>query len=279
MRIMPMVSATEVTSIHCGGTIKCVYEPENTDQLVKLLQSLDSFVILGGGTNTIFVDSLVIRPVIRLGREFAGIKPCADGIRAGAAVPMKRLFSHCARNGLSGIEFMAGIPGWLGGAVYMNAGTPDRGFLDAVEEIEVADRNGVRTIPRKGLACGYRTGGISPDTVVVSATLRLERSSKEAVRKAALPYLEKKKLQPKGYNSGSIFRNPEGTAAGLLIDRAGLKGMRVGGAKVSEVHANFIINEGNASTSDITGLISMIKQRVHDEFGIELKEEVRIVGQ
>jgi len=279
MRMMPMVSAHEVTSMHCGGTIKCVYEPENSYQLVELLQSLEGCIVLGGGTNTIFVDSLITSPVIRLGREFARIRPCSGGIRAGAAVPMKRLFSYCVRNGLSGIEFMAGIPGWLGGAVFMNAGTPDRGFLDAVEEIEVADRKGIRTIPRKGLSCGYRNGGISPDTVVISATLRLEQSTKEAVRKAALPYLKKKKQQPRGYNSGSIFRNPAGTAAGLLIDRAGLKGARVGGARVSEVHANFIINEGNASTSDITGLISMIKQRVHDEFGIELQEEVRIVGQ
>lgn len=279
MRMMPMVSAHDITSMHCGGTIKCVYEPEDIGQLVELLKSLDSFIVLGGGTNTIFADSLVTRPVIRLGREFAGIKPCPAGIRAGAAVPMKRLFSYCVRKGLSGIEFMAGIPGWLGGAVFMNAGTPDVGFLDAAEEIEVADRNGVRTIHPQDLSCGYRTGGISSETIVISATIRLRPSTKEAVRKASLPYLKKKKQQPRGYNSGSIFRNPAGTAAGLLIDRCGLKGTRIGGAKISEVHANFIVNDGNASTSDITGLISLVKKRVRDEFGIELKEEVRIVGQ
>jgi UDP-N-acetylmuramate dehydrogenase len=192
---------------------------------------------------------------------------------------MKRLFSSCTRNGLSGIEFMAGIPGWLGGAVFMNAGTPQKGILDAVDEIEVADRRGIRSIPKKELSYGYRTGGLPPDTVVVSAMLKLEQTTREAVRKTALPYLNRKKLQPRGYNSGSIFKNPEGTSAGLLIDKAGLKGSRIGGAKVSEQHANFIINEGHASTDDIKGLISMIKQRIRDEFGIELTEEVRIVGQ
>jgi len=279
MRMIEAVRAIDVTSMHCGGTIACIHEPGNAGELRKLIMELEDFLILGGGTNTIFEDTIITRPVIRLGREFGFIEPTEDGIRAGASVPMKRLLSFCIQNGLSGIEFMAGIPGQLGGALSMNAGTPEKGILDAVSNLEVVDRSGTRSMSTKELTYGYRTSGIGGKTVITAADFRLEQSTREAVRLAVLPYLARRRNQPHGYSSGSIFRNPPQQAAGYLIDQAGLKGLRVGGAKISEVHANFIINDRCATTADIKDLICQVKDRVRKRFGIELREEVKIIGQ
>lgn len=279
MRMMEAVPATEVTSMQCGGTIARLYEPADAGELSSLLAEPGGFHILGGGTNTIFEDATIAMPVIRLGREFTFIEPVAGGVRAGAAVPMKRLLSFCIRNGLTGIEFMAGIPGLLGGALAMNAGTPGHGILDIVSALEIVDRTGTRIVKRTELSYGYRTGGIAEHEVVTAAVITLERSTREAVRQAVLPYLARRRNQPRGRSAGSIFRNPPGTAAGYLIDRAGLKGLRAGGAKISEIHANFIINDRQATTADIKDLIRQVKERVRERFGIELREEVRIVGQ
>lgn len=278
MRMMEAVPATEVSSMHCGGTIAHIYEPGNVGEIHALIRELGDFHVLGGGTNTIFEDTTIAMPVLRLGREFTFIELTEGGVRAGAAVPMKRLLSFCIRNGLSGIEFMAGIPGWLGGALFMNAGTPARGIMDVAVAVEAVDRSGVRFVQRADLDCGYRNGGIAGKTVITAAVLRLEQSTKEAVRQAVLPFLAQRRSQPRGYSCGSIFRNPEGSAAGYLIDQAGLKGLRVGGAKISEVHANFIINDRGATSSDIKDLIRQVKARVKERFGIVLREEVKIIG-
>jgi UDP-N-acetylmuramate dehydrogenase len=279
MKMMDMVSAHDVTSMRCGGTIMRVYEPENTRELIDLVRDLEGFHLLGGGTNTIFADETIARPVIRLGRAFAGMDPAPGALRAGAAVPMKRLVSFCVRNGLSGIEFMAGIPGHLGGAVFMNAGTPEKGILDAVSELEVVNASGARTLTPRDLPYGYRTGGIPERTVVTWATIALRSTSRDEAKKAVLPYVMKKRTQPRGFSCGSVFKNPPGAAAGMLIDRAGMKGYRVGGAKVSEAHANFIINDGTATCADVQELIRLIKEKVKARFGIALTEEVRIIGQ
>ena len=279
MRTMEAVRAADVTSMHCGGTIARVYEPEDTGELLSLVATLEDFHVLGGGTNTIFEDTTITRPVIRLGRAFSFVEPTGEGLRAGAALPMKRLLSFSIRNGMAGIEFMAGIPGQLGGALWMNAGTPERGILDAVSELVIVEPSGVRTVKTADLDYGYRHGGIGDKAVIPSAAFRLERSSPEEVRRAVLSSLSRRRNQPHGYSSGSIFRNPPHGAAGYLIDQAGLKGLRVGGAKVSEIHANFIVNDRCATASDIKDLILKVKERVKERFGVELREEVKFIGQ
>jgi len=279
MRMIEMVHAYDITSMHCGGTIERIYEPENQDQLSILMNELHDFYILGGGTNTIFTDDRVTKPVIRLGKEFSTIEPISSGLHVGAAVPSKHLVSYCARNGLSGMEFMAGIPGHLGGALFMNAGTPEKGILDMVTELEIMDLSGKKTIPRSDLHYSYRIGGIPEKTIITFAKLSVKKTSRENVRLGILFYLRKRRNQPHGYTSGSTFRNPEGKTAGYLIEKAGLKGIRIGGAKVSEIHANFIINDGTATTRDIQELITLIKEKVKGEFGIILTEEVKIIGQ
>ncbi|HVN72223.1 MAG TPA: UDP-N-acetylmuramate dehydrogenase [Desulfomonilia bacterium] len=279
MRMIEMVHAYDITSIHCGGTIDRIYEPEDSDQLRALVMELHDFHILGGGTNTIFTDDRITKPVIRLGREFTTIETVPSGLRVGAAVPMKQLVSYCTRNGLSGLEFMAGIPGHLGGALFMNAGTPEKGVLDVVKELEVVGLAGKKTLYTSDLRYGYRYGDIPEKTIITFAKLVLEKSVRENIRSRVLSYLRKRRNQPHGYSSGSVFRNPEGKAAGYLIEQAGLKGIRIGGARVSEVHANFIINDGTATTRDIRELITLIKEKVNGKFGIALTEEVKIIGQ
>jgi UDP-N-acetylmuramate dehydrogenase len=280
MRVLQTVQAHDVTSMHCGGTIERIFEPEDIHQLMEIIRSHKDFHVLGGGTNTIFEDAAITRPVIRLGREFSGIEHIPGGILAGAAVSMKHLVSYCVNKGLTGIEFMAGIPGLLGGAIFMNAGTPEKGILDAVTEIEFVDGSGtLRTIRPRELDFTYRKSNMEARCVIVSAKIALRASTKENVRAIVLPYLHKKRSQPRGYNSGSIFKNPKDLHAGWLLDQAGLKGYRIGGAKVSELHANFIINDGTATTGDIKELISVLKKEVNRLHGIELVEEVRIIGQ
>jgi len=279
MRMIESVQAQNITSMHCGGTIDCIYEPENISELLHLIREVKDFHVLGGGTNTIFEDTAIAKPIIHLGKEFAGIDTIPLGIHAGVGVPMKRLVSYCVTKGLSGIEFMAGIPGQLGGALFMNAGTPEKGILDAVMELEVVDSSGIRTMRPQDLHYSYRTSGMPVRTVITSAKIALSSLTKEAVHNAMLPYIMKKRSQPRGFNSGSMFKNPSGMPAGMLIEKAGLKGFKVGGAFVSEIHANFIINDGTATTRDIQDLIEIIKDKVRARFGIALIEEVKIIGQ
>jgi UDP-N-acetylmuramate dehydrogenase len=279
MKIMEHVPASTLSSMRCGGILAKIFEPDDLDELRGLLEGLGRFHLVGACTNTLFADTTITTPVIRLGKGFDFIEKAPGGIRAGAAAAMKKIVSRCIRDGLSGIEFMAGIPGTLGGALYMNAGTASRGIMEAVRTLEIMDGDGPRTLDAASLRFGYRSGGLPRHAIVTSAVLDLRPSTSQAVQRNVLEHLAHRRGQPSGPSSGSIFKNPERAPAGLLIDRAGLKGTRMGGAKVSEVHANFIVNEKGATTADVSALIELVKRRVRDEFGIELSEEVRIIGQ
>ncbi len=275
---MDNVSAASITSMRCGGVVARVLEPDDVRELAGLVGGLETYHVLGAGTNTIFADDTIRTPVIRLGRTFDFIEPVAGGIRAGGATPVKRILSHCIRTGLTGLEFMAGIPGTLGGAVYMNAGTANRGIMEAVDSLEIVDKDGLRTVAPGDVGYGYRSGGIPPNAVVTSCVLRLELSTPGRVRSLVLEHLGRRRTQPHEPSAGSVFKNPPQAPAGALIDQAGLKGLRAGGAMISVKHANFIVNMGGAKTSDITRLIDIVKNTVKRRFGVDLVEEVRIIG-
>lgn len=279
MKTMESVPASTLTSMRCGGVIARLFEPESGEELQGLIRAPAGFHLLGAGTNTIFADTTIHTPVIRLGPSFDFIERVDGGLRAGGATPVKKILSRCVKDGLTGMEFMAGIPGTLGGALAMNAGTAKKGIMEVVREIEAVDASGPRTIDPSSLPWGYRRGGIEPGTVVTAAVLALEPSTTDEVRARILEHLEKRRNQPRGPSAGSVFKNPPEAPAGLLIDRAGLKGTRVGGAKVSELHANFIVNDEGASATDVAALIALVKRQVFDRFGIELHEEVRFIGQ
>ncbi len=278
MRQFSRICASDLTTMHCGGKIAVLFEPESPQQLRELIGRLEDFVVLGGGSNLIFEDTLITRPVIRLGRGFNTIQRTGDHLAAGAALSTGALLSSCVDNGLSGLEFIAGIPGTVGGALWMNAGTSTSGIMNAVESVEVMDREGIHTLAREAIPYGYRHGGIPTQSVILGARFALNSAPRDRIQETIASFLEKRRSQPRGYSCGSVFRNPAGSAAGLLIEQAGMKGFSIGGAKVSDIHANFIINDGNASTSDIKVLIDTVKQRVREKFGIELVEEVRIIG-
>jgi len=278
MRELKDVSASGITSMHCGGKIGHLFEVGSTKELLSLLSTHEEFFVMGGGANTIFEDGRINIPVIRLGDKFNFIKRDGDSIYAGSATPLSGLLGFCVKGGLTGLEFAAGIPGKIGGALYMNAGTKDKAIMEKVASIEIADKKGIHTIGKEDLDYRYRCGGIPTKAVIIGARFLLNQASSDIVKKNIKISLSNRKDQPKGYSSGSIFMNPEGISAGYLIDQVGLKGLRVGGAVVSDRHANFIINQGSATTSDIKALIKVIKERVKDKFGIELKEEVAIVG-
>jgi len=278
MREFSQVSSSEFTTMHCGGKIASLFEPETKEQLQGLITEFDDFIMLGGGSNIIFEDTLIKKPVIRLGKGFDNVSRNRDEIYCGAALPTSKLLYYCEEHGLSGLEFLAWIPGTIGGALFMNAGTAERGIMDAVIDVEILDKDGIRYIPRSNLPYGYRTGGFRQDTVIIGARFALKSVTRLQVSAAIESFKEKKRGQPGGYSCGSVFRNPPQTSAGLLIEQAGMKGYTIGGARVSQAHANFIINDGTASTSDILDLIRTIKHEVREKFGIELIEEVRIIG-
>lgn len=277
MRELKLVDARDVTTMRCGGRIAVIYEPETKEQLQDLINRLDSFIVLGGGSNMIFPDSITGTAVIRLGKEFGGIGLEGNELWAGASASTAGLLKYCINNALTGLEFLAGIPGTVGGALFMNAGTADKGIMDAVHTVDYIDKAGLHTVSKTEVSCGYRAGGFLPGAVITGVRLDTDRSTAEEVRSQTDAYLKKRSGQPKGSSSGSVFRNPPGAAAGYLIDQAGMKGYRIGGAKVSEIHANFIINDAGASTEDVKSLIKAVKERVKERFGVELQEEVRIV--
>jgi UDP-N-acetylmuramate dehydrogenase len=269
--------ACEMTTMHCGGMIARLYEPETKEQLGEIIAGLEDFIVIGGGSNMIFPDGTTDTPVIHLGKGFGTIGHDRDTVFAGASASTAGVLGYCARNSLTGLEFLSGIPGTIGGALWMNAGTKDTGIMDALEAAEFMDREGVHTTGKGQISYEYRRGGFPSRAVITGARLKVKRSTPEEVRSRMESYLQKRRGQPGGYSSGSMFRNPPDRAAGFLIEKAGLKGFRIGGARISEIHANFIINDGNASTSDVKSLMGLIKQRVKEQFGIDLQEEVRIV--
>jgi UDP-N-acetylmuramate dehydrogenase len=271
--------AASLTSMRCGGRIAQLITAESMDDLLRLLAGLNEYIILGGGYNTIFPDGMTLTPVIRLGEAFEAVDADASGmLYAGAGASIASMLALCTEKGLSGIEFMAGIPGTVGGMIRMNAGTNDRGIMDVLSYIDLTDATGSRRVTKKDIDYGYRYTVLPPKAVITGAGLTLNISSTDDVRAKVASFIERRRNQPKGLSSGCIFKNPEGSSAGYLIDKAGLKGRRVGGAVVSDIHANFIINDGSASSSDIIKLIGLIKDEVKKQFSVELKEEVIILA-
>jgi UDP-N-acetylmuramate dehydrogenase len=270
--------AKDLTSMRCGGAIDHLIEVESPEELITLASSLERFLVLGGGTNTIFGDEPVTPPVLKLAQAFNFIRREGEKIHAGGGAALAAVLAFSREQGLSGIEFLAGIPGTLGGALWMNAGTGGAGIMDAVTAIEVIDKAGGHMFDRAHVPYTYRHTDLPDGAVITGAYLKLRPASVEVVSETIAANIERRKGQPRGASSGCIFKNPSGESAGKLIDQAGLKGTRIGGAAISEAHANFIINDGGATTADIIALVALIRETVKTKFGIVLEEEVRIIG-
>lgn len=243
-------------------------------------------LVLGGGSNLLIADAGVEAMVIRLADsgEFAAIDVVADdGLhwRVGAAASLQALVGRTAREGIAGLERMAGIPGRVGGAVAMNAGGADEGIGEFVIAADVYDIQGAhRIMERPELAFSYRNSGVR-GMVALSFSLRFaEKGDSENLLARTRDYRERKRAaQPLSVPSaGCAFRNPPGKSAGALLDRAGCKGMREGGAEVSRLHANFIVNAGGASSGDVARLANRMRLAVWDKSGIGLEPELALWG-
>ena len=281
------VSLKEYTSFKIGGTADLFICPNNLMELLNVLEILNenniSYFLLGAGSNLLISDKGIRGAVIKLGDGFDYAHAKEDYILAGAGVSLASL-AACAKNAeLSGLEFASGIPGTLGGALFMNAGAYGGEMKDVVTEVSYIDSDGiVKTISCSECDFGYRKSIFSSgDKIIISAKLTLKKGNKEEISKTMRELNAKRKeKQPLEYPSaGSTFKRPEGHFAGSLIERSGLKGYTIGGAQVSDKHAGFIINTGNATSSDVCELIRHVQKVVFEKFNVELEPEVRITGE
>jgi len=273
------------TSWRVGGSADLYFEPADLGDLSRFLRGLDPetpIFWLGAGSNLLVRDGgirgVVIHATVIL-RSIERIEPYL--VRAGAGLSCTQLARHCLRWGIGPSEFFAGIPGTVGGALTMNAGAHGSETWERVESVRTIDRRGeIHQRARAEYTVGYRSVTGPGDEWFVEALFRFDPEVR-ASRETLDAMLERSKTtQPLGLPScGSVFRNPPGDHAARLIETAGLKGYRIGGAEVSPKHANFIINTGDATATDIEELIEHVRQTVNDTHGVELRHEVRIVGE
>jgi UDP-N-acetylmuramate dehydrogenase len=275
------------TSLRVGGPADALATPADRGELARLLETCAALgvthSVLGAGFNTLVLDGGIDGVVIQLGRLRRLEERPGGALRAEAGVTHNQLTKFCLARGLSGLAFGAGIPGTVGGWVAMNAGVPEREMRHVVREIEVMAPSGrsTRHLPAEILHFTYRSlRGLAPGSLVVSALLAVGIADPASVRAEVERMLERRaRTQPLDVPScGSVFKNPRGDFAGRLIEAAGLKGRRMGGAQISPVHANFIANLGGATARDVLALIDLARATVEERTGIRLVPEVRIVG-
>lgn len=274
------------TTYRVGGPTKVLVYPKNKAKLILLLKELKNkkikYKILGNGSNTLFSDMEYNGVIIKL-NCFDKITVFKNVIRAEAGVSLIKLTNIAMKRSLAGLEFASGIPGTVGGAVFMNAGAykSDMGYI--VKSIKVLTPNfEVITMTNKELKFHYRTSFLqkNPNYICLEVTLQLEKGNKEAIQEVIKDRRERRLAsQPLEYPSaGSVFRNPENMFAGKLIEDLGLKGYSIGGAKISEKHANFVVNYNNATSQNIKDLIDLIKSKVKEEYNVDLKVEQEFVN-
>ncbi|MBE9520501.1 MAG: UDP-N-acetylmuramate dehydrogenase [Proteobacteria bacterium] len=283
------------SSLKVGGPAEAILFAKSLAELKKLIGWLHEndicWRVIGRGSNILVSDNGLPGVVIFLAGEFAGFETLdssalsgdrdAVKIRAGGGCLLPKLVHHCITSGLAGLEFAVGIPGSVGGAVVMNAGGWDHEIGELIDSAVVMDNNGViSTVRQEDLGLTYRQWGMAPETILLSATFLLAKGDPQIIEAESRRYQQsRKQKQPLGLASaGSFFKNPPGQPAGRLIEEVGLKGYRIGDAMISEQHANFIVNTGKASASDIISLMQEAQAKVFERFGIKLEPEVHILG-
>ena len=275
------------TSLRVGGPVEALATPADRLELAALLSLCKRrgwpHLVVGAGFNTVVRDGGLEGVAIRLVHFRALETLPGPQVRAEAGVSHASLTGFCVKRGLSGLEFGAGIPGTVGGWLAMNAGIGIREMKDVVDSVEllVPGEDATRTLAAGDLEFRYRElRGTDPGAVLVSACFRVTASTPEAVQREIDTLLARRAAtQPLDVPScGSVFKNPAGDFAGRLIEQAGLKGEREGGAEISTTHANFIVNRGGARAADVIALIERVRRRVAEHTGIELETEVRILG-
>lgn len=279
------------TSFQLGGPADALALPRDEIQLAALLDRCRGeripVTVLGGGTNILVCDGGVRGVVISLIRGFREMHLHEEGesalLEAGAGLKTPLLVRHAAERGLEGLNCLSGVPGTVGGALAMNAGTAERYVGEAVESVRWIrlPAGGAEWLRADALRFSYRRARLPAPGIVLAVRFRLRRGEPGPLLAHLREDVTRRRgRQPWGFPcAGSIFRNPPGKRAGRLIEEAGLKGRRIGGAEVSAVHANFLVNRGGATASDVLSLIEEVQETVHARFGVELELELRVIGE
>ncbi len=283
--VLKDIAIGEFTTLRTGGRADWFAEPNTQRDLAALMKVCREYdlpvTVLGLGSNFLVVDSGVRGLTVRLNnKQFTGIETNGDRIRCGAGARMKKVAVEAKSNCLSGMEFLEGIPGAIGGGLRMNAGAWGSEMFQLVESISCMDMGGnIFEIGVKEADFSYRSCSFLKKHIALQATLLGQPDRLEVIAKRMASFSQKRwNAQPKARSAGCIFKNPDLIPAGQLIDQLGLKGVSEGGAMVSEEHGNFIVNKGGATAGDFLKLIEHIRQRVYDERGVDLKTEVQIIG-
>ena len=280
--------AASHTTYQCGGNFKYFATANTISALQQILRTceesgVEAFII-GKGSNLLVSDSGFDGMVVQLGVDFrhAKLDETETHIIAGAGVAFAKVSQMAYSNNLSGLEFSVGIPGTIGGALGMNAGTGGVGLCDVVSSVSILDKNNnwsLSKMTKENFSYGYHHSSLSDFGVAVECEIPLTKTVTSNLKTAMEEKLRKRnETQPIGHNCGSVFKNPEGDSAGRLIEECGLKGMRIGGAEVSTLHANFFPNVEGAKAQDVYSLIRLAQSEVKAKFGIELEPEVQLLG-
>lgn len=275
------------TTWHIGGPADIFIDPAGKEDVKLSVQYARDkgipLTIIGNGSNLLVKDGGIRGIVIKIGRGLAGFTVMENVIKAGAGAMLPELAATARRAGLGGFEFAAGIPGSLGGAVVMNAGAVNGCVADVLESVLVLnEQNDFVTLAKSDLAFSYRSSILQrKQYICLESTWRGLPKDNAVIEQETRDYLAKRKaMQPQGWpNAGSVFKNPPGDSAGRLIEKSQCKGLRVGDAEVSQKHANWILNLGQATAADVLSLIAQVQHRVQEKFGVSLHMEVRVLGE
>jgi UDP-N-acetylmuramate dehydrogenase len=273
------------TSLRIGGPVDIAIFPDE-DNLPDLINILISehirYAVIGGGTNILVRDSGIAGAVIFTSKmNNIALDAERSALNADAGGSLQKIINICVENGLGGMEGLAGIPGSVGGAIAGNAGSFGYEIKDVIKSVRLLMPDGrIKDLSAGDMGFKYRSANIPADSIILAAVLTLKKDDPVEIKKKAMEFInEKKSKQPVSKPSaGCVFKNPQDTAAGRLIEDAGCKGMRVGDIEVSPMHANFFVNAGNGTADDFLRLMDIVSGKVKEKFGIILEPEIRIMG-
>lgn len=274
------------TTFKIGGNADIFCEPQSTQELSELIKYLNSedkeYIVIGNGSNLLVSDDGIRGVVIKIGDKMSEVSILGDTVKAQSGILLSRLSKLVAKEGLSGMELISGIPGSLGGAVYMNAGAYGAEIGDVIKEVRCVLKNGeIKTFGKEELLLGYRKSVLMENgAIVTECVLKLKKGNKEEIN-ALMGETTKKRVEKQPLelpSAGSTFKRPEGYFAGKLIEDSGLKGYRSGGAMISQKHAGFVVNIDNATAKDVMAVITHAQTVVLEKYGVMLEPEIRFIG-
>ncbi|KXY08397.1 UDP-N-acetylmuramate dehydrogenase [Bacillus wiedmannii] len=286
-RVLVNEALARYTTMKIGGPADILIVPNHVASIEKTLQLVKKYktkwTVIGRGSNLLVSDLGIEGVVIRLGEGLDHLEVEKHRVRVGGGYPLIKLSTLLSRQGLSGLEFASGIPGSVGGAVYMNAGAHKSDISNILSKALILFENGtIDWLTHEEMEFSYRTSVLQTKRpgIVLEAEFQLQVGEREGIVSVMQKNKDyRRETQPWNHPcAGSIFRNPIPYFAGDLIEKAGLRGYQIGGAQISEMHGNFIINTGGASAQDVLSLIALIKQTIKDKFGVEMHTEVEIIG-